>query len=107
MFERLKGGDLFKIDPVKKYSADYNTCTQAAQQDLRTNARPELTAYLDGIDPYNTIILGYPNYWGTCPVPVLPSLRNTIFPARQFFPSVPTKAAEWILLYGISRNAVS
>ena len=42
IIEKLTGGDLFIIDPVNKYSPDYNTCTDEAKDELRRNARPEL-----------------------------------------------------------------
>lgn len=86
MIQRLTGGDLFKIDPVKKYSADYNTCTQEAQQDLRADARPDLASYPDSVDWYDTIILGYPNYWGTCPMPVLTFLEEYDFSGKTILP---------------------
>lgn len=86
MAERLTGGDLFKIDPVKKYSADYDTCTQEAKRELRANARPELTSVPEGIDSYDTVILGYPNYWGTCPMPVMAFLEKFDFPGKTIFP---------------------
>lgn len=86
MAEDLTEGDLFKIDPVKKYSADYNTCTQEAQQDLRANARPELTAYPESIEQYEAIVLGYPNYWGTCPMPVMTFLEKFDFSGKTILP---------------------
>ena len=43
------GGNLFEIETVKAYSADYMTCTEEAQEKLRVKARPELKAYLDDI----------------------------------------------------------
>jgi flavodoxin len=86
MAERFTGGDLFKIDPVKKYSADYNTCTEEAQKELREDARPELTAYPGSIDLYDTIILGYPIYWGTCPMPVMTFLDKIDFSGKTILP---------------------
>lgn len=86
MIERMTGGKMFKIDPVKKYSTDYTTCTEEAQKELRADARPELTEYLDGIDEYGTIILGYPNYWGTIPMPVWTFLERYDFSGKTILP---------------------
>jgi hypothetical protein len=33
MIRDIIGGNLFQIDTVKKYPADYNKCTQAAQNE--------------------------------------------------------------------------
>jgi flavodoxin len=86
MIEKLIGGDLFKIDPVKKYSTDYRTCTNEAQDELRANARPDLTQYPDSIDDYDIIILGYPNWWGSMPMPVLTFLERFDFSSKTILP---------------------
>ena len=86
MIERLTGGDLFKIDPLKKYSADYTACTKEAQQELRTQARPKLAAYLDSIGSYDTLVLGYPNYWGTFPMSVMTFLESLDFSGKRILP---------------------
>ena len=68
--QEMTSGDLFKINQLNRYSEDYNVCTEEAKHELRTNARPELAEKLDSIDGFETIILGYPNWWGTMPMPV-------------------------------------
>jgi len=72
--------------PGKKYSNDYTRCTEEAQNEIRTNARPELSEYLDNIDDYDTIILGFPNYWGTMPMPVCTFLDRYDFSGKMIFP---------------------
>jgi flavodoxin len=80
------GANLFKINPVKKYSEDYRICTEEAKQELRTNARPELSEKLDTIDGYETIILAYPNWWGTMPMPVWTFLEGYNFSGKTILP---------------------
>lgn len=65
----LTGAEMFKIEPVKPYPFEYSACTDAAQKELRANARPEITKDIS-IDSYDVIILAYPNWWGTMPMPV-------------------------------------
>lgn len=79
-------GTLFKIEPLKKYSTDYTACTKEAQQELRAKARPKLSAYLANIDSYDTIILGYPNYWGTFPMSVMTFLESLDFTGKRILP---------------------
>lgn len=86
IISNLTGGELFKINPAKKYSTDYTTCTEEAKKELLVKARPELSAYPDNIDLYDTIILGYPNYWGTCPMPVMTFLDKFDFDGKTIFP---------------------
>ena len=47
--------DSFKIEMKDPYSPVYMTCIEEAKKDLKSNARPELTFYLDSIDAYDNI----------------------------------------------------
>ena len=78
--------DIFKIEMKNPYSPVYMTCIEEAKKDLRENARPELTHYLDSIDDYDTIILAYPNYWGTMPMAVLTFLERYDFNGKTILP---------------------
>lgn len=77
---------LFKIEPVIKYSSDYSECICEAKQDLWRGARPELEAWPEGMDEYDTIYLGYPNYWGTMPVAVHTFLERYDFSGKVIRP---------------------
>ena len=84
--QELTGADLFKIDPVQPYSKDYNECIEQAQQDQKRDARPELKAYPDSLEAYDTIYLGYPNYWGTMPMAVFTFLEHFDFAGKTICP---------------------
>lgn len=86
MIQELTGGDLFYIEPVTEYDADYMTCTEEAKRDLKLNARPEIKNVLDSIDAYDTIYLGYPNYWGTMPMHVWTFLEKYDFTGKTIKP---------------------
>lgn len=70
VIQRLTGGDLFQIEPVTAYPADYYRCIDLARRDLRKGARPALARWPKEPSRYKTLYLGYPNYWGTMPVAV-------------------------------------
>ena len=78
--------DLFKIEMKHPYSPVYMTCIDEAKRDLREKARPELTHYLDSIDDYDTVILAYPNYWGTIPMAVASFLERYDFTGKTILP---------------------
>ena len=86
LVRELTGGELFRIDPVKKYDADYRVCTEEAQRDQRADARPELTAYPGPLEDCGTVILCYPNYWGTMPMPVFTFLERTAPAGKRILP---------------------
>ena len=84
--QKAVGGDLFEVDTIKPYSADYTTCTEEAQAELRRNARPELKKYLNSLDNYGTIFVGYPNWWGTMPMAMFTFLERYDLSGKRIIP---------------------
>lgn len=78
--------DMFKIEPVKKYSDNYSECIEMAKEDLKKNVRPELDGCIESIDDYDVIYLGYPNYWGTMPMAVFAFLEKFDFTGKIIKP---------------------
>ena len=86
MLQQLTGADLFQLEPVHEYPKSYNACIDEAQADQRRDARPELKRYPESLDGYDTIYLGYPNYWGTMPMPVFTFLEHFDFSGKTILP---------------------
>ena len=84
--KEMLDADIFKIDMKAPYSPVYMTCIDEAKKDMQKNARPELKDYPDSIDGYDTIILGYPNYWGTMPMAVFTFLERYDFAGKIILP---------------------
>lgn len=63
------GADLFQIEPVQSYPAEYDRCIEIAQQEKRAGARPEVKSDIR-IEDYDMIFLGYPNWWSELPMAV-------------------------------------
>ena len=70
ILRRFTGADIFRIQPVTDYSENYFRCIDQARQDLQRNYMPPLKEYPKHFQEYQVIYLGYPNYWGTMPMPV-------------------------------------
>lgn len=64
------GGDLVELETTKQYPSDYNELVDYAQEEQRQNDRPELKTKINNIDEYDTIFLGYPNWWADMPMPL-------------------------------------
>lgn len=62
------GGDLFSIQVAEPYSSDYDECLERASEEKAQNARPALVSHVENMDQYDTIFLGYPNWWYTVPM---------------------------------------
>lgn len=86
MVAEITGGDLFHIETVREYAADYTVCTEEAAAEKREVARPELKSLPESIDGYDTIILGYPNWWGTMPMAVYAFLEAFDFTGKTIAP---------------------
>lgn len=80
------GGDIFKIETVKVYPQNYDAVVDIAQKEQNANARPELKAVTLDMDAYDTIILGYPNWWGTMPMAVFTFLEAYDFTGKTIIP---------------------
>ena len=84
--KELIEADTFKIEMKNPYSPVYMNCIDEAKKDLRAKARPKLVSMPDSIDEYNTVILAYPNYWGTMPMAVFTFLENFDFSGKTILP---------------------
>ncbi|HYF83587.1 MAG TPA: flavodoxin [Clostridia bacterium] len=84
--QELTGSEMFQIKTVKSYPDDYTETTNAAQDELSENARPELTKTIDDMDSYDVIYLGYPNWWGTMPMAVFRFLESYDFSGKTIIP---------------------
>lgn len=82
MIQKLTGSDIFRIDTAEAYPKGYQETTEVAKEELRGNARPEISGQVDNMANYEVIYLGYPNWWGTMPMAVLPFSKPTTFPAK-------------------------
>ena len=78
--------DTFRIEMKDPYSPVYMTCIEEAKKDLRAKARPELVSMPESIDEYDTILLAYPNYWGTMPMAVFTFLERYDFSGKTILP---------------------
>lgn len=79
------GGDIFEIEAVNQYPFIYDDCTAVAKGELQKNARPELKHDLD-ISQYDVIFIGYPNWWGTMPMPLWTFLETHDLGKKVIFP---------------------
>ena len=86
LMKELIEADSFKIEMKDSYSPVYMTCIEEAKKDLRTKARPELVSLPESIDGYDTIVLAYPNYWGTMPMAVFTFLEAFDFTGKAILP---------------------
>lgn len=84
--KKAVGADLFKVETVKTYAADYYECIDDAQNELRAKARPELKHTLTDISDYDNIVVAGPCWWGTYPMAIFTQLEALDFTGKKVFP---------------------
>lgn len=82
----LTGGDLFEVQTVQEYPADYYACTDQAKAELQQNARPTLRQFPEHLEQYDTIFVGYPNWWGTMPMAMFTLLEGIDLNGKHILP---------------------
>ena len=79
------GGDLFSIRVADPYPSDWDECLARANQERGDNARPELVENVDNLDQYDTVFLGYPNWWYGVPMALLSFLEENDLSGKQVY----------------------
>ena len=80
------GGDLFRIETKEAYPLDHEPLVDQAAEEQDENARPELAAHIENPEQYDTILLGYPNWWGDMPQPLFTFLEEYDFSGKTIIP---------------------
>lgn len=80
------GGDLFGIVVEDKYPADEQAVYDRAKEEQLEQARPALVHHVENMDDYSTIILVYPNWWGSIPMPVCTFLEEYDLSGKTLIP---------------------
>lgn len=86
MIQAETGGELFSIQTSVVYPADGGELIDYADQEQSDNARPELTSYIENLDAYDTIFVGYPNWWYDMPMAMYSFFDEYDFSGKTIIP---------------------
>lgn len=56
------GANIFRILPKNPYPTNHDALLETAQEEIRTNARPEIEGTIEDFDSYDVVFVGYPNW---------------------------------------------
>lgn len=87
------GGDLFAIKTVQSYPVSHRECSAIAEEEMRSDARPELSTHVENIDDYDTIYIGYPIWWYQEPMAIRTFLEEYDFSGKTVIPFCTTLGA--------------
>lgn len=87
---RVSGGDFFEIVPKEKYtSADLNYMNNRSRSSVEMNdpsARPEIAGTVADMDSYDTVVIGFPIWWGVAPRIIETFLESYDFSEKTIIP---------------------
>ena len=82
----ITGGDIFEIVPAQPYPSQYRATTEQAREEQNNNYLPAIKNQINNLSSYDTIILVYPNWWGTIPQIVKRFLQDNDFSGKTIAP---------------------
>lgn len=82
------GGDLFSIQVEEAYPSDYDDCMERASEEKAENARPALATHVENMDAYDTVFLGFPNWWSDMPMAIHTFVEEYDFSGKTVIPFV-------------------
>jgi flavodoxin len=80
------GGVIFEIVAVDPYPSDYDEVVERAGKELGKQYRPRLKTKVENMGSYDVVFVGYPNWWGTIPMPVATFLSEYDFSGKTIVP---------------------
>lgn len=83
------GGNLFQIKTEEDYPLNHEALVDRAALEQDDNARPVLSTHVENIDAYDTIFLGYPNWWGDMPQVLYTFLEEYDLSGKTIIPFCP------------------
>ena len=88
MISEATGAEMFSIQTVEKYPDSYDATIDQGQEEQSAGARPELSTHIENLDSYDTIFLGFPNWWGDMPMAVYSFLDEYDLSEKTIVPFV-------------------
>ena len=77
------GADLFTIEMEHPYRGNIY---DVSQRDLNQDARPALASHVADMAQYDVVLVGYPTWWGTMPMPMFTFLNEYDFSGKTLLP---------------------
>ena len=84
--QKAVGGDLFEIEADRDYSEDHMVLIDEAKKELNAGTRVPVKQYPAALEQYDTIFLGYPNWWNTMPMVLFTFLEHYNWSGKRIIP---------------------
>lgn len=87
--QQAVGGDLLRIETVEEYPLEHEALVDFAAEEQEAGARPALATQIENLEQYDTIFLGYPNWWGDMPQALYTFLESYDLSGKSIIPFCP------------------
>lgn len=87
--QQAVGGDLLRIETAEEYPLEHEALVDFAAEEQEAGARPELATQIENLEQYDTIFLGYPNWWGDMPQALYTFLESYDLSGKTIIPFCP------------------
>ncbi len=81
----IVGADIFKVEPLNPYPADYMECIEEAKVRTREHNAP-IKENIPDISSYEVIYIGSPIYWGGMPEELFTALKGLNYSGKTIRP---------------------
>lgn len=87
--QQAVGGNLLRIETVEEYPLEHEALVDFAAEEQEAGARPALATQIENLEQYDTIFLGYPNWWGDMPQALYTFLEPYDLSGKTIIPFCP------------------
>ncbi|MGB9856732.1 MAG: flavodoxin [Dictyoglomaceae bacterium] len=86
IIHKYVGGKIIEIEPEKPYPKSYNDTVRQAKKEIEAKYKPPIKPKVEGINEFDIIFIGTPNWWSTIAPPVATFLSEHDFSGKTIIP---------------------
>lgn len=80
------GANIFRIVPETPYPTDHSELVDLAKKEQQENARPTFSGEIEDFAQYDTVFIGYPNWWSDMPMILYTFFETYDFSGKTIIP---------------------
>lgn len=82
------GGDIYPILVADKYLTDYDETISRGRDEQNRNYHPQLVNHIENFNDYDTVFIGFPNWWYDMPMAMYSFFEEYDFSGKTIIPFV-------------------
>lgn len=86
LIQKQIGGDLHLLQTQEKYPTDFDELRDLNHEEMAEGYLPLLVESDLDVSQYDTVFIGYPNWWASIPMPVASFLEEYDFSGKTIVP---------------------